>query len=135
MKAVPPVPTFSSVDAVVMPEFISPVIFPVTFPVRFPVTLPVTSPVTAPTKLVAVATPETLRSSNSVCPSMSTFPLTSNVVNVETPVEFTSPSILPVILPVTFPVIAPVTLPVTSPSQCSNKTRSSYNTSCFNITY
>ena len=69
VKAVPPVPTFNSVDAVVMPEFISPVTSPVRFPVTFPVKLPLTSPVTAPTKLVAVATPETLRSSNSVCPS------------------------------------------------------------------
>ena len=83
--------------------------------------LPVTLPVTAPTKLVAVATPETLSPSNSVCPSMSTFPLTSSVVNVETPVEFTFPSTLPVILPVTFPVTAPVTLPTTLPVTAPTK--------------
>ena len=40
VSAVPPVPTFNSVDAVIIPELTSPVT-----PVTFPVTLPVTSPV------------------------------------------------------------------------------------------
>ena len=53
VSAVPPVPTFNSVDAVTIPEFTSPVRSPVTFPV----TLPVTSPVKAPTKLVDDVTP------------------------------------------------------------------------------
>ena len=55
---VPPVPTFNSVDAVVIPELIS----PTTSPVRLPVTLPVTSPVKAPTKLVDDVTPVTSKS-------------------------------------------------------------------------
>ena len=55
VNAVPPVPTFNSVDADVVPETTS----PVTLPSKLPVTLPVTFPVKAPTKLVDVVTPVT----------------------------------------------------------------------------
>ena len=53
VSAVPPVPTFNSVDVVMIPEFTSPVRSPVTFPT----TSPVTFPVIGPTKLVDVVTP------------------------------------------------------------------------------
>ena len=66
-----------------------------------PVKLPVTFPVSGPIKLVDVVTPETLRASSYVCPSISIYPFRSIVVNVPA---------VPVILPDTFPVRGPTKL-------------------------
>jgi len=112
VSAVPPVPTFNSVDAVVIPEFTS----PVTSPVRFPVTLPVTFPVNAPTKLVDVVTPLTDKPVELLVKAAPTAKAVAvTLARVDIPVELIFPSTLPVIFPVTLPVRLPVTFPTTSP--------------------